>query len=349
MIEVTVAQESDKERWQRFAAARTNHHAYSFHWRTILERVFGHRPHYLLAVEGGEVCGILPLVLLRSVLFGRALISLPYLNAGGIVGATDAATNALLERANTLGTELGVDYLELRHAGPIETYGSRMPVRTHKVSMELALDGGHEAVFGRFPPKLRSQVRRPSKSGVIAQVSGDDLGEIESIQAFYAVFSEHMRDLGTPVYPRRLFQQVKACFGKACRIITVWHDGKPVAAGITVGHGPKAEIAWASALKSHNRLSPNMILYWTAMKTACQDGYATFDFGRSSPESGTYRFKEQWGATPLPLHWYYQMFRGEVPDVNPNNPKYTALVSCWRRLPLPVANLIGPWLTRSLP
>ncbi|MFN8388896.1 MAG: FemAB family XrtA/PEP-CTERM system-associated protein [Bdellovibrionota bacterium] len=352
MIEALLVTDSDRADWEQYLRDRSiGHHAYSWPWRTVIPEVFSHAPHYLIARDSQTkaVCGLLPIVLVKSLLFGKALISLPYLNAGGIVADSPEAATALYDRVTELGRELDVGYIELRHVHAAQCYPADLPVRTHKVSMHLALKRDPEELFRSFPPKLRSQVRRPAKDGMIAEVSGSSLAVDDSMQAFYQVFSEHMRDLGTPVYPRSLFTSVVRNFGKSCRTITVWHERRPVAAGITLGNGPLVEIPWASSLKKFSKSSPNMLLYWEAIKAACQDGYDTFDFGRSSPESGTFRFKQQWGATPVTLHWYYQLFRGETPDVNPKNPKYTALVTCWQRLPLSVANLVGPWLTRSIP
>jgi FemAB-related protein (PEP-CTERM system-associated) len=356
MIEAVISTEQDEAGWQRYVRDRAiGHHAYNWAWRKIIPDVFGHPPYYLHALSDDSgtkhICGILPLVFVKSLLFGKALISLPYLNAGGIIADSPEAAAVLLARARELAQSLEVNYIELRHIQAAAYYPEGSPCKTHKVSMHLQLKREPEALFDSFPPKLRSQVRRPSKSGMFAEVSGEggSLSTTDALQGFYSVFSEHMRDLGTPVYPRNLFAQVMSHFASHCRTVLVRHEGRPVAAGITLGQGPLVEIPWASALKKHSKQAPNMLLYWEAIKRACQDGYDIFDFGRSSPDAGTYRFKQQWGAKPQPLHWYYQMFHGELPDVNPQNPKYTALVSCWRRLPLPLANIVGPWLTRSIP
>jgi len=350
-MHVTFADDSSQPAWDGFLARQPQyHHALSWKWRSIIPKIFGHEPKYLLATDDSEkVIGILPLFFIKSLLFGRSLVSVPYLNAGGILADSREASDALLERVAALGAELRADYCELRHVIAAPFYPSELPLKTHKMTMHLPLSTNPEDLFSSFRPKLRSQVRRPSKDGIYAHVSGINLDEGASLQAFYSVFSEHMRDLGTPVYPRNLFFEVKKSFGTACRIITVWQSNSPIAAGITVGEGKIAEIPWASALKRYSKKAPNMLLYWEAIKTACLDGYSLFDFGRSSPESGAYRFKEQWGAQPVPLHWYYQLYRGELPDVNPQNPKYRALVGCWKHLPMPVANLLGPWLTRSIP
>lgn len=357
MIDVRAVEDRDEAAWERFLADRSvAHHAYAWSWKKVLPEVFGHRAYYLIAEERSDagavkVVGILPMFLLKSILFGRALISVPYLNAGGILADTAEIADLLRERAERVGRELDVDYIELRHREQFAPLEGRdgIACRSHKVSMVLPLPGTAEDLFDAFPPKLRSQIRRPSKSGVVAQLGGVDCSESAALKAFYTVFSEHMRDLGTPVYPRALFDSVREHFKDRHRTVTVWHEGKPVAAGITLRQGAGVEIPWASALKRVSKLSPNMLLYWAAIKTAIGDGATSFDFGRSSPDTGTYRFKEQWGPEPVPLHWYYTSVKKEIPDVNPKSPKYAAIVECWKRLPLGVANTVGPYLTRSLP
>ena len=347
-----LAEETDKQRWQQFIEGRTSvHHAFCWEWRYIFEETFGHKPYYFLAEENGLIKGILPIVHVKSALFGSAFISMPYLNAGGCI-AEDPETQYLLthhasEFAKTLGN---CDYLELRYQQPLPVpYNEKMIERSHKVSMVMPLAENAEALFSSFKPKLRSQIRRPSKSGIFAEVCSLGNNSAQALKGFYAVFSEHMRDLGTPVFPKSLFSNTVKHFGEQCKIITVWKDKVAIAAGITVRNGTRVEIPWASSLRKYNKLSPNMLLYWEAIKTACDDGATEFDFGRSSPDSGPYKFKRQWGSSPIPLYWYYTLIQGEIPNISPQNPKYSTLVSCWKRLPLPVSNLLGPWITRSLP
>lgn len=352
-FEVEIADPGGKAAWDEFVErSGVTHHAHLWFWRGVFATVFGHEPYYLIARDSASdssVAGILPLFLVRSVLFGRALISLPYLNGGGLVATSEEARLALLQRAAQLAKELEVNYVELRERAPLPATPFSLVHRSHKVSMLLPLNGDAQALFEGFPAKLRSQIRRPSKAGMSAEVSSDLTNALRLVRAFYEVFAENMRDLGTPVYPRRLFEQTLKSAGRRARVIVVWHEGRPVGCGITIGVGSTVEIPWASTLKRHNKSSPNMLLYWQAIKSACEDGYEHFDFGRCSPDSGSFKFKEQWGAKALPLHWYYLLNTGKVPDVNPKRSGFTPLVSAWRRLPLPVANLVGPWLTKSIP
>lgn len=368
MIDVTIATEQDAADWEEFlACSPKRHHALSWSWSKVLPEVFHHKAYMLIAREAGAVVGICPLYHVKSLLFGGSLISVPYLNSGGVITERADVSQAIVSRADELGKQLRTRYIEYRSAGADPHLEGRIPAaEKRRVTMVLPLSRDPEQLFSSFTPKLRSQIRRPSKAGYFAQVSGIHISEDESVKAFYRVFSEHMRDLGTPSYPRELYGKVQKQFGSRCRIVTVWKENEPVAAGLTIG-SPKverrnaengssptsipttAEIPWASSLRRFHKDSPNMLLYWEAIKTACADGYDAYDFGRSAPDSGTFRFKQQWGAEPSELRWYYQIFSGSLPDVSPNNPKYELMVRCWKKLPLGVANTLGSWISRSIP
>lgn len=290
------------------------------------------------------MCGVLPLFLIESRLFGRALLSMPYLNGGGIAADSSEVFLALMEAAAERAKELRVDYLELRHREGTAHLPTGTPVKRHKVGVVLPLPETPEALFTSFPAKLRSQIRKPTKAGLRFELAPP---EPHPLALFYRVFSENMRDLGTPVYPRSLFEQTGGSFSAKTRVALVWHKSEVVAAGVLFSYGNTVEIPWASSLRRHNHLSGNMLLYWGSMAAACNGGFARFDFGRSSPDSGTYRFKAQWGGTPVPLHWYYPFHNGSLPDLSPQN--YQRAVEWWKKLPLSVTNTVGPWLTRGLP
>jgi len=312
-------------------------------WRRVIEEAFGHRSYYLSAQdEHGAVQGIVPLVLLASRVFGRFLVSLPFVNYGGLVATSSDACRVLEGGAIEQARALDAAHIELRHERPIET--SWVSIE-RKVSMRLSLPGSYELLVKAFPSKLRSQVRRAQKEGMIARVGGR-----ECLDEFYVVFSRCMRDLGTPVYAKDFFAKVLEVFPKEARICIVSHGGVPVAAGFLYGFRSSLEIPWAASDKRFNKLAPNMMLYGAVLEYACQEGFQVFDFGRSSPDSGTYRFKEQWGAQPHQLYWYYWMGEGrQVPQLNPQNPKYALAIRAWQNLPLAIANLLGPHIVKYLP
>jgi FemAB-related protein (PEP-CTERM system-associated) len=193
--------------------------------------------------------------------------------------------------------------------------------------------------------KVRNQIRKAEKSGLTASVGGSEL-----LMDFYGVFAENMRDLGTPVYPRRFFYEMLTQFPDATRIFIVRHDGKPVAGSITYAFRETMEVPSASSLKAYRAMCPNNLLYWTMIQQAIADGFSTFDFGRSTPGEGTFMFKQQWGAQPGPLCWEYRLLTTQaVPDRNPKNPRFRAAIGIWKRLPLPVTMVAGPPIVRFLP
>ncbi|MGH8177838.1 MAG: FemAB family XrtA/PEP-CTERM system-associated protein [Steroidobacter sp.] len=323
------------------AAAASAYHRYE--WRNVIASVFGHESHYFAAHDqDGRVCGVLPTVRLRSALFGDFLISMPYFNYGGAV-ADDADTAiGLAQHAATQAEELGVSHLELRHSAPI---CPEWPVRTDKVGMYLRLPDSAEALSKQLGSKLRSQIKRPTREGATCVSGGAEL-----LDQFYAVFARNMRDLGTPVYPRAFFAAILAAFASRTRVFVVHLKGAPVAAALVIGHRGRLEIPWASSLRDANGIGVNMLLYWHVLEYACEQRYEVFDFGRSTLDAGTYRFKKQWGAEPHQLYWHYWIRGGGAPPVlNPSNPKYRLAVAAWRRLPLAIANRLGPLLVRNLP
>ena len=286
--------------------------------------------------------GILPLVFLSSPLFGQVLVSLPYVNYGGLIADGPEVQEALLGVASDKAKELGASHIELRHTGGPEL---AWPKKDHKVSMRLDLPTRFEDLMKAFPPKLRSQVRRGEKEGMTVHVGG-----LEMLDDFYRVFSRNMRDLGTPVYRKDFFAAILSTFPKAATIAVVRYEGNPVATGFLYGFRHTLEIPWASSDRRYARFAPNMFLYGAVLKYACEQGYRCFDFGRSSKESGTYRFKEQWGAKPVQLHWYYWLRDGgPLPELNPQNPKYALAIRLWQQLPIPVTTMVGPMIAKYLP
>jgi serine/alanine adding enzyme len=336
----------DAAAWDRFveqAPSATLYHRSVF--RGIVEDVFGHRTYYLQECgPAGEITGVLPLVRLTSRLFGDFLVSMPFFNYGGAVGDDPAVESSLMRRAADLAADLGVSHVEFRDSAPRE--GS-WPVRADKVAMKLQLPESEEALWKQIGPKLRAQVRRPSKEGEAVTV---EHGGVELLEDFYRVFSRNMRDLGTPVYSDMLFRTILDRLGSAAHIVLVRVADRPAAAGFLLRHRENMEIPWASSLREFNGIGVNMLLYWEALRFSIEQGCRVFDFGRSSVDSGTYRFKRQWGAEPRQLYWHYWLSGGgELPELNPNNPKFRLAIQVWRKLPLAVANRLGPPIVRNLP
>jgi FemAB-related protein (PEP-CTERM system-associated) len=344
MFSIDTGSAVDRGSWDAYVHASPGSSLYHLHgWGEVIEETFGHTPTYIAARSAASrIVGVLPVVQLSSRLFGRMLISLPYFNYGGICAEQDTVRQALFDAAVSLAKEGRSDFFEVRHD---QDWREDLPRRTSKVSMRLPLPASSDDLWKGLGSKLRNQVQRPRKEGMVAQVGREEL-----LDDFYAVFASNMRDLGTPVYPKVFFRNILRKFPERTWIATVHRNGQPVAAGFLAGFRGSLEIPWASALRAFNRLSPNMLLYWTCLEFACRNGYSVFDFGRSTKDEGTYKFKEQWGARPHPLYWHYWLRRGgDIPQVNPSNPKYRAAIETWKRLPLPVTTWLGPRIVKNLP
>ena len=335
---------ADRTAWDAYVNAKPaagNYHRYA--WRDVIENSFGHSCHYLAAKDrSGNLVGILPLVFMCSRMFGRFLVSQPFFNYGGLLCDNRETGDALLAEANVLREELHAEHVELRHSDP---WPGNLPTKQHKVCMMLEMAENAAAQWQSFNAKLRNQIRKAEKSGLTATVGGKEL-----LADFYTVFVRNMRDLGTPVYAQRFFAEVLTAFPGDSRIIAVYLEGKPLAAGLIVRFRETVEIPWASSIRDYNTLCPNNLLYWTALKHTLEIGCKRFDFGRSTPGEGTYRFKEQWGARPLQLNWQYLLPEGaSLPELNNKNPKFEMAIKVWQRLPLQLTRVLGPQIVKNIP
>ncbi|MDZ4865553.1 MAG: GNAT family N-acetyltransferase, partial [Gemmatimonadota bacterium] len=310
------------------------------HWRIIYEDVSGHEALYLEARDtAGALVGVLPLVRVKSLVFGHYLVSLPFVNYGGPLGTAEAV-RALTAWAVGRAGEDGVKLLELRSRGELPL---DLPVSHRKVTVVLDLPPTPEALMKGFEAKLRSQVRKPGKEGVTVRFGPDQVGP------FFEVFSRHMRDLGTPTQPRRLFETIAercpdAWFGCA------WLGDKPIAGGVGFVWNGEFEMTWASSLYAYNKVAPNMGLYWAFMERAVQEGLTLFNFGRCTPGVGTHKFKRQWGSRDETL-WWYQLAAGggEAKTPSPDDGAFSWGPRIWQKLPLGLATALGPHVVRGIP
>ena len=305
---------------------------------------FGLKTFFLCARnEAGQIAGVLPLVEQSSLLFGHFLISVPYFTYGGILADSETAVSALARAAAECGTGRGVRHIELRHSSPLASL--TLPERLDKVSMVLPLPATETELSKQLGAKLRSQIKRAEREQVEVVWGGAEL-----LPEFYSVFAPAMHRLGTPVYSRRFFEIACRAFGALCAVLIVRSQGVPQSAAIVVRHRNRIEVPWAAATEAAKRGAINMRMYWEMLRYCVREGAEAFDFGRSTVDSGTYRFKAQWGAAPVQLYWHYWLRAGsEVPKLNQSNPKYARAADLWRRMPLWCANLIGPYIVRNLP
>jgi FemAB-related protein (PEP-CTERM system-associated) len=312
-------------------------------WLTVLERGLGHEVYAVEAVAGGCTVGYLPLAFVGSLLFGRFLVSLPYLNSNGVVAQSADVQAELITRAAALADELDVRYLELRHEAPL-AHPALNAALTSKVHMRLPLPATEAQLWSSFDPKVRNQVRKGEKGNFTVV-----WGASELLDGFHDVLAENMRDLGSPVFGKGLFAAILATFPGAAEICLVRDGGRPVAAALLLHGWGVTEVPTASALKGYNASSVNMLMYHHLLRRAVERGQRVFDFGRSTTEGGTFRFKKQWGAAPHPATWQYHVRAGEVGDMRPDNPRYRRAIRLWQRLPVGLTRRIGPLLVRGIP
>jgi serine/alanine adding enzyme len=341
-ITITRLTEKDHANWDAYVTSKQVSIYHDSRWPGLIKKVFGHDSYHLMAIESGQVVGVLPLVQLKSRLFGNFMVSMPYFNYGGIVADSNEIAHQLLKAAHELRQQRGCSHIELRFD---KQQKLELPQKTDKVTMLLDLPEDPEQLWQAIGSKRRSQVKRPIREGVEFISGGAEL-----LDDFYYVFSKNMRDLGTPVYSKQFFKEILSEFSENTFISVVRLNDEAVGAGFLIGHNGKLEIPWASTLRKVNSLGVNMFLYWNILKTAIEKNYRVFDFGRSSKDAGTLRFKKQWGGVEQQLFWYYDLEEKEpLPGLNPNNKKFQTAIKIWQKLPLSITNSIGPVLVKNLP
>lgn len=307
-------------------------------WGEVFRSVLGLEPLFLVSGPDDAPDGVLPVYRMKRLPWGTSLVSVPYLNYGGPLGPEEVR-KALLNAAVDEAERGGDRRLEVRTRHPCDA--GLAPGRD-KVAVVLDLPDEPRVLFeDEFRSKLRSQIRRPMKEDMEVRFGPDQRGP------FYDVFSRTMRDLGTPVLPGGLFEAVAGRFPDLVLFGAVYHEGEPVAVGCGFRWQAEFEMTWASALWEYNRLAPNMLLYWSFMERCIEEGMERFNFGRCTPGGGTHRFKTQWGGRDEPLPWLQWPEGAAAPE--PDSGLYELATSAWRKLPLPVANRLGPVLARRIP
>jgi FemAB-related protein (PEP-CTERM system-associated) len=317
-------------------------------WLDVLRDALRHDTSALLAWQGSELVGALPLALTRSPLFGRHLVSLPYVNRAGLLTADENAAEQLIAKAVALAERYDARYLELRHHGEAFDADQFTHTRETKVRMVMDLPDNVDALWNSYKAKVRNQIRKGDAATLSIRFGGREL-----LAGFYSVFATNMRDLGTPVYPRKLFAAMLAHLGGRCEIALVSLESVPIAGAVLVHDDaaacPTTQVPSASCLRSYNDVCANMWMYHHLLARSIDRGARAFDFGRSSEGSGTYRFKKQWGARAQPTPWQVHLRRGELDDVRPDHPRYRRRIERWQKLPVWVTRAIGPTIVRGIP
>jgi len=342
---LAIENRSDQKAWDRFVhASPLSVHYHLSGWKRVLEKTYENTTIYLMVRQKGEIRGILPLCLVRGFPSTPHLASLPYLSYAGVCAADATVANVLVQKAGEWMQEVGAKYVELHNTYQVEV--SKIPAKTNhtlitntdKVTMALPLPCNPDVLWKGFKAKVRNQVRKAEKSGLRVEV-----GRVEFLNNFYEVFAENMRDLGSPVHKIQLFQNLFEVFPNDTRIFMVYKDSQLVGGAIFLTFKDTAEVPWASSKREFLRDCPNNLLYWEILRYACEQGIREFDFGRSTKDSGTYRFKKQWGAIEKPLYWQYYLPKGsQLPDFTHVSLKSRILIGMWKKLPLKVANALGP-------
>jgi serine/alanine adding enzyme len=338
-IERLPAEQSAAHAWDRTLKDSRGSFCHLAGWRGIMEDVLGHETHYLTAVDDSDsINGVLPLVRVRSRLFGSYLLSMPFLNYGGPLGHS-GARRKLVMAATDLAKKHNVDLLELRSRTEAPEGTSSV---ARKVISVLPLPATSQELWDRhFRAKLRSQIRKPIKEGLEPRFGSAEL------DAFYDVFARNMRDLGTPVLPRRWFEAISKTFAESSLFCAVYYKGAPVAGACGFFFNGEFEITWASSLREQSARAPNMLLYWSLMEECIRRGATAFNFGRSTPGASTHRFKQQWGGVDSLLTW--GVWGKKLSPPNPDSAKFTIARNMWSKLPVAVSKVVGPVLARQLP
>ena len=340
-IQIRSASEADAQAWDDYVLAHpqgTFFHRYG--WKRLIESSYRYPGHYLVAERDGSLCGVLPLGEVKHLLFGHSLISVPFCVYGGALADDPDAQGALESRAMALAERLGVDHLEVRNQLPVRDDWLRN--EGLYVTFRRAISEDHDANLSAIPRKQRAMVRKGIKAGLVGE-------QDEGIDNLYQAYSESVRNLGTPVFPRQHFRAIRAEFGDDVDVITVRHEGRVVASVMNYYFRDQVLPFYGGGISAARNLAANDFMYWEVMRRAVDRGCRVFDFGRSKVDTGSYRFKKHWGFEPEPLHYEYYLVKSRsVPDLNPSNPKYRLFIQAWQKLPLGVSRVVGPWLARGL-
>jgi FemAB-related protein (PEP-CTERM system-associated) len=340
---VTLSREIDPVEWDHYVERHRDGTAdHLSGWRVVIAKALGQQCDYVAARRDANLTGVLPLVRFQSRLFGRALISMPFLNYGGVLADDEEVRGRLLAHADAAAKEFRAAYVELRHR---DRQLPHLTCRQHKIALVRPLPATVEALWKETDRKVRNQVRKAQKEGLTVASGG-----VELVDDFYQVFARNMRDLGTPVYPKTLFLETLRTFHERALVYVVRRGVQPIAAAVAIRCRDTVLVPWASSLREFRNLCPNMLAYWTMIESAVVNGATAFDFGRSSPGGGTHQFKLQWGAVESPLHWEYSLTAGTAPpDTSASNPSFSLAVEAWKRMPMPLANMLGPLIVRGIP
>jgi len=333
----------DASEWDAFVKRQPDWtHFHLAGWRDVMRRAFGHECPYLEARGAdGALAGVLPLVRVKSALFGHYLVSMPFVNYGGPLGDAEAC-RALIAHADAMGQRDGVKLLQLRARRELPT---ALPAGHQKITVliDIPEGGGADGLWKQLSHKMRTKIRKPQKEGVEVRFGLDQLAP------FYDVLAHNMRDLGTPVQSRKFYEVIAETFGESVWFACAYLNGQAVSGGCGFVWRDEMEITWSSSLRTSTSFRPGYLLHWSFLERAANEGMRIANFGRSTPGSGTHEYKQQWGGRDEQLWWYFRSATGEASTPSPDDGKFSWGPRLWRKLPVGVATKLGPWIVRSIP
>jgi FemAB-related protein (PEP-CTERM system-associated) len=339
-LTIRLMQAEDAARWDAFVANCPD--ATFFHragWKPVIERAFGHKTWFYYAECNGKIQGILPLAEIKSVLFGHSLSALPFCVYGGVAAVTEQARDALDSAAQKLAAQLKVGHLEYRNLKPQH---SDWHSKDLYVTFRKEIDPDVEKNMLAIPRKQRAMVRKGIKAELKSEIDND-------VERFFKAYSVSVHRLGTPVFSKKFFRLLKETFADDCEVLTITKDGRVVSSVLSFYFRDEVLPYYGGGTAEAREVAGNDFMYWELMRRACERGYKIFDFGRSKIGTGAFDFKKNWGFEPQPLHYEYQLHQAkEVPDTNPLNPKYQLFIKMWQRMPIALANAIGPHIVKNL-
>lgn len=341
-MEVVVCDESHRASWDDFAGRVEGcWHYHLFGWRKVIESVYAHECPYLMALSGKEVMGVLPLAVVKSRWFGDSVTSLPFVDSSGVVAVNPEAMETLVAGAEKIARDSHVDYMELRQSREVQ---GRFRVDTHKLSLTMQVKETVEEQWESLSSERRNRIRKARNAGLRAE-----FGSAAALTDFYRVWCQNMRDLGSPVHSRLWFEMLLEEFADTMGVVLILEQNECVGAAVWIQYKRVLSVPWVSSLRQHFSKHPNDLMYWEAIKFAVERGCQRFDFGRSTANSGNHTYKVRWGAEQQPLYWQYRSLRGGEPALpNESSFKYRLAMDVWKRIPLGLANWIGPRVRREI-
>ncbi|MCP4266166.1 MAG: FemAB family PEP-CTERM system-associated protein [Candidatus Brocadiaceae bacterium] len=340
MVDIAVLDGTQNSSWDEYVDRHDD--STFFHlsgWKNVIEKSFGHEPYYLLAYDNNIVVGVFPLFYVNSILFGKTLASTPFCVYGGILSDNKEITDSLIKHAMDLSKKLNVDAIEIRN---IQKQQNTWIVNQLYYRFRKVISDSNDDNLKSIPRKQRAMVRKGIKSGLVSEHTTD-------YNRLFRIYSESLRNLGTPVFTKKYLNYLMQEFKDKCDILMIKNGDKDIAGVMSFYFKNEVIPYYGGSITEARSVKANDFMYWELMRRSAKRGISIFDFGRSKEGTGSYSFKKNWGFTPEPLHYQYNMPTGKsMPEINPMNPKYQIFIKLWKKLPLGIANTFGPYLAKDL-